>query len=158
MKKTEEILKKHEFKGSRIIQILTDIQEAFKYLPRDNLEFVSRRLKIPLSKIYSLATFYAAFSLKPRGKHYVVVCVGTACFVRGSSNVLRRIEDRLGIKAGETTEDNMFTLEIANCVGACALAPIIVIDGDYHGEISVQKVDAILDKYQNETTTEEISG
>ncbi len=154
-KKTEVILRKHGYTGSRIIQVLIDIQEQYNYLPRENLEYVSQRLKVPLSKIFSIATFYAAFSLNPRGKHLVTVCLGTACFVRGVSNVLKRIEDRLGIEAGETTEDNMFTLETVNCLGACALAPIMVVDGNYHGQTTVQKVDSILDKYQKGTAPEE---
>lgn len=153
MKQIEDILKKHMYKGSAIIQVLTDIQEKFNYLPRENLEYVSLRLKVPLSKIYSIATFYAAFSLNPRGKHLITVCKGTACFVRGVSNVLNRIESRLKITSGCTTDDNMFTLETVNCLGACALAPIVVVDGDYHGQTSVQKVDAILDKYQKDTET-----
>ncbi len=157
-KKTENILKKHGYAGARIIQVLTDIQEEYNYLPRENLEYVSQRLKVPLSKIFSIATFYAAFSLNPRGEHLITVCLGTACFVRGVSNVLTRIEDRLGIAAGETTEDNMFTLETVNCLGACALAPIIVVDGNYHGQTTVQTVDSILDKYQKGTAAEEIAG
>jgi NADH-quinone oxidoreductase subunit E len=155
-KKTEEILRKYGYTGSRIIQVLTDIQEQYNYLPRENLEYISQRLKVPLSKIYSIATFYAAFSLNPRGKHLITVCLGTACFVRGVSNVLKRIEDRLGIEAGETTEDNMFTLETVNCLGACALAPIMVVDGNYHGQTTIQKVDSILDKYQKGTASETI--
>jgi NADH-quinone oxidoreductase subunit E len=148
MRTTESIIKKHGYEGSKIIQVLTDIQAEHNYLPRENLEYVSRKMRIPLSKIYSIATFYAAFSLRPRGKHLITVCTGTACFVRGVADVLKRIEDRLAIKAGFTTEDNMFTLETVNCLGACALAPIVVVDGEYYGQTTVQKVDAILDKYQ----------
>jgi NADH-quinone oxidoreductase subunit E len=148
MRTTENILKKHGYEKARIIQVLTDIQAHYNYLPRENLEYVSRQLKVPLSKVYSIATFYAAFSLMPRGEHMITVCTGTACFVRGVSDVLNRIEDRLGIKAGFTTEDNMFTLETVNCLGACALAPIVVVDGEYYGQTTVQKVDAIMDKYQ----------
>ncbi|MGD2090399.1 MAG: NAD(P)H-dependent oxidoreductase subunit E [Candidatus Aminicenantes bacterium] len=148
MRTTEAILKKHGYEESKVIQVLTEIQAQYNYLPRENLEYVSRQLKVPLSKIYGIATFYAAFSLTPRGEHLITVCSGTACFVRGVSDVLKRIEDRLGIKAGFTTEDNMFTLETVNCLGACALAPIVVVDGEYYGQTTVQKVDAILDKYQ----------
>lgn len=148
MTTTENILKKHGYEGARIIQVLTDIQAQHNYLPRENLEYVSQRLRVPLSKVYSIATFYASFSLSPRGKHLITVCTGTACFVRGVSDVLNRIEDRLAIKAGFTTEDNMFTLKTVNCLGACALAPIVVVDGEYHGQTTVQKVDAIMDKYQ----------
>ncbi|MCK5058484.1 MAG: NAD(P)H-dependent oxidoreductase subunit E [Candidatus Aminicenantes bacterium] len=153
-KKTEAILEKHGYRRSSIIRIMTDIQEEYNYLPQENLTYVSRRLKIPLSKIFSIATFYAAFSLYPRGKHLVTVCSGTACFVRGVENVLSRIEDRLGIKAGSTTPDNLFTLETVNCLGACALAPIVVVDGEYYGQATVQKIDTILDKYRNEENSE----
>jgi NADH-quinone oxidoreductase subunit E len=148
MRTTDNILKKHGYEKARIIQVLIDVQAEYNYLPRENLEYVSRQLKVPLSKVYSIATFYAAFSLMPRGEHMITVCTGTACFVRGVSDVLNRIEDRLGIKAGFTTGDNMFTLETVNCLGACALAPIVVADGEYYGQTTVQKVDAILDKYQ----------
>jgi len=147
MRQVESILKKYGYRDSKIIQVMNDIQVAYNYLPREQLDFVSRRLKIPLSKIYSIATFYAAFSLKPRGKHLVTVCLGTACFVRNVTSVLERIQDRLGIRAGHTTADNMFTLETVNCLGACALAPIVVIDGRYYGQTTVRNVDTILDKY-----------
>ncbi|MGC9367365.1 MAG: NADH-quinone oxidoreductase subunit NuoE [bacterium] len=147
-KKVDSILKKYNYDPNSIIQILDGIQDEFNYLPRETVEQVSTVLKIPLSKIYSIATFYSVFSLEPRGKHMITVCKGTACFVKGSSDVLKRIEDRLGITAGHTTEDKLFTLETVNCLGACALAPIIVVDGQYYGKTSVQKVDSILDKYQ----------
>jgi NADH-quinone oxidoreductase subunit E len=150
--KIEPILRKYKLDPSKIIQILWDVQKELYYLPKESLEFISQRLKVPLSKIYSIATFYSAFSLNPRGKHHALVCEGTACHVRGAAMVRSRLEDRLGIKAGETTDDEMFTLETVNCLGACALAPIVVVDGDYHGQISVQKVDALLDKYQQEET------
>lgn len=158
MRETEDILKRHRYRGSAIIQVLTDIQAHYNYLPREDLEYVSRRLKVPLSKIFSIATFYAAFSLNPRGKHLITVCSGTACFVRGVENVLHRIEDRLGIKAGNTTPDNMFTLETVNCLGACALAPIVMVDGEYYGQTTIQKVDTILDRYQEEQEDIEAPG
>jgi len=147
MKKVENILREHRYQRSCIIQILQDIQVEFNYLPKEVLEYVSQRLKMPLSKIYSIATFYAGFSLNPRGKHLCTVCMGTACHVRGAANVLDRIEERLGITSGVTTSDKLFTLETVNCLGACALAPIVVIDGEYYGQTTVNKVDTILDKY-----------
>jgi len=147
-KNVDLILKKYQYDQDSVIQILEEIQSEFNYLPRDKMEYISQNLKIPLSKLYSIATFYSLFSLEPRGKHIITVCKGTACFVKGMSDVLNRIEDRLGISAGHTTEDMMFTLETVNCLGACALAPIVVVDGHYYGQTTVQKVDAILDKYQ----------
>lgn len=148
MKKVERIFQKYNFRASSIVQILQDIQSEFNYLPKDTLEYVSQKLKMPLSKIYSIATFYAGFSLNPRGKHLCTVCMGTACHVRGAPNVLSRIEERLGIKSGATTSDNLFTLETVNCLGACALAPIVVIDGEYHGQTTVNKVDKLIEKYE----------
>ncbi|UCG29637.1 MAG: NADH-quinone oxidoreductase subunit NuoE [candidate division WOR-3 bacterium] len=150
MKKIENILKQHDHRKERIIQILNDIQKIHNYLPKDVLQYVSRRLKLPLSEIYSIATFYAAFSLKPRGKHLVTVCMGTACHVRGAPAVLNRLEDRLGVTSGSTTQDNQFTLKTVNCLGACALAPIVVVDEEYHGQTSVNKVDRLLKTYEKE--------
>jgi NADH-quinone oxidoreductase subunit E len=148
MEKTESILKKYDYKKSRIIQILNEIQKAYNYLPKDVLEHVSEQLKLPLSNIYSIATFYSAFSLKPRGKHLITVCMGTACHVRGAPTVLCRLEDKLQIKTGETSADNEFTLKTVNCLGACALAPIVVIDEEYHGQTTVNKVDKLLKVYE----------
>ncbi len=150
MKKIENILRQHDHRKERIIQILSDIQKIHNYLPKDVLQYVSQRLKLPLSEIYSIATFYAAFSLKPRGKHLVTVCMGTACHVRGAPAVLNRLEDRLGVTSGSTTQDNQFTLKTVNCLGACALAPIVVVDEEYHGQTSVNKVDKLLKTYEKE--------
>jgi NADH-quinone oxidoreductase subunit E len=151
MKKIEKILEKHGHSKERIIQILNDIQKIHNYLPKEILEYVSQRLSLPLSEIYSIATFYSAFSLKPRGKHLVTVCMGTACHVRGAPAVLTRLEDRLGVKCGATTGDDQFTLKTVNCLGACALAPIVVIDEEYHGQTTVNKVDKLLKRYEKET-------
>jgi NADH-quinone oxidoreductase subunit E len=148
MKKIEHILHKYNCKASNIIQILQDIQAEYNYLPMEVLEYISQKLKLPLSKVYSIATFYSAFSLNPRGRHLCTVCMGTACHVRGAANVLDRIEERLGIKSGTTTPDKLFTLETVNCLGACALAPIVVVDGEYYGQTTVNKVDKVIDKYE----------
>ncbi len=148
MKKIDRILEKYGYRKSRIIQILNDIQKIFNYLPKDVLEYTSKRLNLSLSNIYSIATFYSAFSLKPRGKHLVTVCMGTACHVRGAPAVLARLEERLKIKTGATTSDNNFTLKTVNCLGACALAPIVVINEEYHGQTTVNKVDRLIDKYE----------
>ena len=148
MKKIDNILKQHGYRKARIIQVLNDIQKIHNYLPRHILEYVSQRLRMPLSGIYSIATFYSAFSLTPRGKHLVTVCMGTACHVRGAPAVLTRFEDRLKIKTGGTTDDNQFTLKTVNCLGACALAPIVVVDEEYHGQTTVNKVEKLLKKYE----------
>jgi len=152
MKKIENILNKYNYRKARIIQILNEIQRTYNYLPKDVLEYTSRRLRLPLSNIYSIATFYSAFSLRPRGKHLITVCMGTACHVRGAPAVLSRLEGRLKIKTGNTTEDNHFTLRTVNCLGACALAPIVVVDEEYHGQTTVNRVDKLLDQYEKEKT------
>ncbi len=146
----DKIIKRFKEKEIDLIQLLHEIQNEYNYLPQDVLEYVSKTLHIPFSKIYSIATFFTAFSLTPRGKHVCTVCMGTACHVRGAPGVLSRLEERLGIKAGETTKDKQFTLESVNCLGACALAPIVVIDGEYHGQTTVNKVDKLLEKYAKE--------
>ena len=150
MKKIDAILRKHNFSSSRIIQILSEIQVIHNYLPKDVLEYVSKQLRVPLSNIYSISTFYSSFSLKPRGKHLVTVCMGTACHVRGAPAVLARIEERLGIRTGNTTSDNQFTLKTVNCLGACALAPIVVVDDEYHGQTTVNKIDTLVQRYEKD--------
>jgi NADH-quinone oxidoreductase subunit E len=105
---------------------------------------VSERLGLPLSQVYSVATFYHAFSLTPRGKHTICVCTGTACHVRGTAQVLNRLETRLGVGPGGTTRDRQFTLETVNCLGCCALGPVVVLDGEYEGQMTIQKVDKLL--------------
>lgn len=150
MKQIDRVLKKHDYKSSRIIQILSEIQEVHNYLPKDILHYVSKQLRLPLSNIYSIATFYSAFSLKPRGKHLVTVCMGTACHVRGAPAVLDRLEEKLRIKSGDTTADNRFTLRTVNCLGACALAPIVVVDDEYHGQTTVNKVGRLVQNYEKD--------
>jgi NADH-quinone oxidoreductase subunit E len=147
-KEVNAILNKHKHDQSSIIAILQDIQEQERYLPRDMLEYVAQKLDIPLSKIYYLSTFYKAFSLEPRGKHLLNVCLGTACHVRGAARLVDRLESDLGISAGKTTADLTFSLETVNCLGACALGPVVVIDGEYFGQMAPEKVDDLLQKYR----------
>jgi NADH-quinone oxidoreductase subunit E len=130
-----------------LIPILQDVQAELHYLPREALLEISEGLSIPLSQVYSVATFFKSFSLEPRGRHLINICLGTACHVRGAVRVLERIEEELGIKRGETTKDLKFTLETVNCVGACALGPIAKIDEQYWGEIKTDKVKPLLGRY-----------
>ncbi|MDD4357656.1 MAG: NADH-quinone oxidoreductase subunit NuoE [Smithellaceae bacterium] len=148
--KTKQIIKKHKSNKSALIAVLQDIQEAFNYLPKEALKTASNMMKVPMSRVYEAATFYTAFSLKPRGKHIVKVCKGTACHVRGAAILQDRFETTLGIKPGETTKDGTFSLETVNCVGACALGPVVVIDTDYHGQVTINKVDKIIKKINEE--------
>lgn len=140
----------NKYKGElgQLIPILQDIQAKFYYLPKEALIQVSEATDIPLSRIYSVATFFKAFSLEPRGRHMVSVCLGTACHVRGAPKVLEQIERNLKISRGETTSDFKFTLETVNCMGCYALGPVVRIDGKYFGEINAGKVDSILNKYE----------
>ena len=148
--KTKQIIKKHKSDKSAMIAVLQDIQEVFNYLPKEALKTASSMMKVPMSRVYEAATFYTAFSLKPRGKHIVKICKGTACHVRGAAILQDRFETTLGIKPGETTKDGKFSLETVNCVGACALGPVVVINTDYHGQVTINKVDKIIKKINNE--------
>jgi len=142
-----KIINGYQAKKTSLLAILTDVQAVYNWLPPDALKMVSEKLCLPLIEVYSVASFYRAFSLTPRGRHVVTVCLGTACHVRGAPIVLDRIQDTLGIPPGCTSKDQQFTLETVNCLGACALAPIVVVDSQYHGQTTVQKVDPILKKY-----------
>ena len=144
--KTKQIIKKHKGDKSALIAVLQDIQGAFNYLPKDALKVAGKSLGIPYSRVYEVATFYNAFSLKPRGEHIVKICMGTACHVRGAASIQDKMERTLCIKPGETTADNKFSLETVNCVGACALGPVVVIDTEYHGQVTMAKVDKIIGK------------
>jgi NADH-quinone oxidoreductase subunit E len=142
--KVEAILGKYDRNKRFLVSILQDIQREYYYLPQEILVDVSEALNLPLSQIFSVATFFKAFSLKPRGRHLVNVCVGTACHVRGATRVLDSIEREINIEPGETDADLKFSLEAVNCLGCCALGPVMVVDGEYHGKLSTAKVVEIL--------------
>jgi bidirectional [NiFe] hydrogenase diaphorase subunit len=125
----EAHMKKHQFKQDALIEVLHKAQELFGYLEDDLLLFIAYKLKLPASRVYGVATFYHFFTLKPKGQHTCVVCMGTACYVKGADKVLAAVEARAGIKAGETTPDNEFSLLTARCIGACGIAPAVVYDG-----------------------------
>ncbi len=144
---TQIIDKYHHDKG-QLVSILQDIQAEYHYLPKDILVEVSQILSIPLTQVYSVATFFRAFSLKPRGRHLINVCLGTACHVRGAAKVLERMELELGIRRSETTKDSKFTLETVNCVGCCALGPMVILDDQYFGQMKSDKVSSLLAKYE----------
>lgn len=135
-------------KKEMVIPVLQKVQEHFGYLPRKAMEQVSLRMRIPLSRLYGVATFYAQFKMKPRGRFIIRVCKGTACHIQGSPKIAERIEDTLGIEGGETTDDLKFTLEEVACIGACALAPVIMINDDPHGRLSPDKIEEILNSYE----------
>ncbi len=149
-KNLDKIIDKYGREKESLIQILQDINLKYRYLPSVMLKYVSLKIGVPLSRVYHVATFYPAFSLVPRGKHTIKVCMGTACHTRGAPIILEEIERQLGIKSGETTKDLQFTLETVNCLGCCALAPVVVVDEDYHS-ITPSKVEKLLKKYQKES-------
>lgn len=145
--KIASLIKKHSSERKALLPILRDIQAEYNYLPQEALILVSESLNIPLIDVVGVATFYKAFSLEPRGKHNVTVCLGTACHVRGAPKVLEEFERKLSIMTGQTTEDREFTLETVNCFGCCAIGPVVVIDRDYYAQINMKKVASILNKY-----------
>jgi len=147
LEKVDEIVDSYDADKEYLIQVLQDITSEYNYLPELCLRRISQRINVPLSEVFEVTTFYKAFSLEPRGKHLIHVCLGTACHVRGAPQILQRIERKLNMKSGETSEDLMFTLETVNCLGACALGPVVVIDGQYHGQMTQAKVEKLLAKY-----------
>jgi NADH-quinone oxidoreductase subunit E len=146
--KVKSILARYRRDPAMLVSILQDVQVEYNYLPKDALIEVGEGLNIPLSQVYGVASFFKAFSLKPRGRHLINVCLGTACHVRGAVRVLDEMERQLGVKSGETTEDLKYTLETVNCVGACALGPIVVIDGSYSGQMTAGRVKPLLESYK----------
>jgi NADH-quinone oxidoreductase subunit E len=149
--KVDEILDRYGQRHDALIGILQDVQRLENYLPQETLLHVGRKLEVPLSRIYYIATFYKSFSLEPRGKHIVKVCLGTACHLNGAVQNLEQIQRTLDIVEGETTEDMVFSLETVNCVGTCALAPVTMIDEDYYGAVTPGRVDKILSGYADES-------
>lgn len=137
----------YQNKNGILIQLLLDIQRELSWVPRKAIKKISEKLKIPASQIYRVASFYTAISLKPRGRHLIRVCVGTACYVRGGTRLVDSIENKLEIKSGETTNDELFSLETVNCLGCCALGPVIEIDGQYFGKLNSGKLDKLLINY-----------
>jgi len=148
VEKIDEIIDGYVDEEGVLIQILLDIQHELNWIPKESIIEVSRRLQIPISQIYRVASFYTAMSLTPVGRHLVQVCLGTACHVRGAPKILNKVENTLKIKAGETTEDMMFTLRRVSCLGCCAMGPMIVVDNDYYGKMKTQDVGEILERYE----------
>jgi len=145
--KIDKIINKHQGDPGALIQVLLEIQSENRWLPKEALEKVSKKLKVPLSRIQHIVTFYKAFSLVPKGRHEIHVCTGTACHVRGAPRLLDSVQDLTGIRPGETDQDFKFTLETVNCVGCCALGPVMVVDGQYHGKMGPAKSEEVLKTY-----------
>jgi NADH-quinone oxidoreductase subunit E len=146
--KVKSLVEKHGGEKKALIAILQDIQAEYYYLPKDSLKLVAEMLSVPLIDVLGVATFYRAFSLKPRGRHTCTVCLGTACHVRGGQRLVDKMARTYNLKPGETSEDEKFTLETANCLGCCALGPVVVVDGKYESQVNPEKLDKILKKYE----------
>lgn len=146
----DTILARHGMEQKGLINALLEIQDAFHYLPSEAIKIVSEQMNIPLIQIYQVASFYKVFSLEPRGEHIVTVCLGTACHVRGGELLIDQVGRVLEIGPGETTQDMKFTLEAVNCLGCCALGPVMVVDGKYYGNMAVSKVERVLNKHMEQ--------
>jgi NADH-quinone oxidoreductase subunit E len=156
LKKVDQILEKYAYRHDALISILQDIQRLENYLPPETLRYVSQQLEVPLTRLHHIATFFKSFSLEPRGRHIIKVCLGTACHLSGAVQNQEQIERALSIGDGETTPDMMFSLETVNCLGTCALAPVAVVDDTYYDAVTPGKVEKILSSYVGES--EDIEG
>ena len=148
LSKLEEILDKYEERKGILIQILLDIQREFNWIAPESVDRISKRLKIPLSQVYRVSSFYKAMSLTPRGRHLVRVCLGTACHVRRGSRIMEKAQELLGLQSEGTAKNMKFTLERVNCLGCCALGPVMVVDENYYSEMTPGKVEEILKSYE----------
>jgi NADH:ubiquinone oxidoreductase subunit E len=151
LKKLDGIIEKFKDKPGALIPVLEEAQMVLEYLPMPILQIIAKGLNLPLSRIYGVVTFYSFFTMNPRGKHICRVCLGTACYVRGGKTIMETVEKVLGVKEKETTADRNFTLESVRCLGACGLAPVIVVSDNVHGRMKAQQVKEVLDQYRVET-------
>jgi len=150
MQKLMEVINRNKGKQGSLIQVLHEAQQIYGYLPLSVQKKISEELNVPLSEIYSVVTFYAQFSLVPKGKYNISVCLGTACYVKGAAQILEKIKEKLGIDVGGCTPDGKFSIEACRCIGACGLAPVITINEDVHGRLVPDDVEKILSKYMND--------
>ena len=147
--KIAKILEKYTQDKSNLIQILNEVQETYGYIPEYAQLEISKYLNLEMAEIYGVITFYARFSLKPKGKYNIAVCLGTACFVKGSEQILERVKQKLGIDVGETTPDGKFSIEATRCIGACGLAPVFTVNEEVYGKATIEMVDKVIDEYMN---------
>ncbi len=145
--KLQEVIDRNKQLPGALLPVLHEAQEIYGYLPIEVQQAVADGLGVSLSEVYGVATFYSRFSLTPKGKHRISVCLGTACYVKGADKILAEVEKKLGIKSGECTEDGLFSIDSCRCVGACGLAPVMMIDEDVYGKLTPDQVDKIIDKY-----------
>lgn len=147
-KKLDAIVEKYKDTRGALIQVLHEVQEVYGYLPLEVQRAISEKMNIPLAEIYGVVSFYTQFSIYPKGKYQINVCMGTACYVKGANEILDKFRTRLSIDVGECTEDGMFSLEACRCIGACGLAPVVTINDDVYGKLVADDVDGIIDKYE----------
>ena len=150
LKQLDEILKEYKGRPGALIPVLHQAQELFGFVPIEVQKRVAEGLDTELSEVYGVVTFYSLFSLQPRGEHEIGVCKGTACYVKGSEKVLDRLEDDLGIEAGETTPDGKYSIEVMRCVGACGLGPVVTVDDDIYARVKPEKLNEVLARYEDE--------
>ncbi len=148
--KLDEVISKHKDMPGALLPVLQEAQGIYGYLPIEVQQMVADGLDVSLSEVYGVATFYSQFSLTPKGKHRISVCLGTACYVKGADKILEKLETKLGIKSGECTPDGLFSIDSCRCVGACGLAPVMMIDDEVYGKLTPDMIDGILDKYIKE--------
>jgi NADH-quinone oxidoreductase subunit E len=146
LKSVDLIVDKYQEKRTALISILHDVQDRYKYLPEEALKMVASRLRMDINEIYGVATFYKSFSLVPRGKHSITLCLGTACHVRGGPKILRELKGLLHVEPGQTTADRKFSLNVVNCLGVCAIGPVMFIDGKFYGEMNSMKAKKVIEK------------
>lgn len=146
----EKVIESYNFDPNNLIQILHASQEIFGYLPLDVQQFIAEKIGLPVSQVSGVVSFYSFFSTKPKGKHTIMVCLGTACYVRGGKKIVDGIKKKLDVDVDDTTEDGNFTLKVARCIGACGLAPAMMVDDHVHKQVNVNKLDSIINKYREE--------
>ena len=146
----EDLLKSYKPEKDNLIQILNSVQEHYGYIPKHAQEDISEYLKMPMAEIFGVITFYSRFTLEPKGKYNIAICMGTACFVKGSEKIMDRAKERLKLEPGKTSEDGLFSLEETRCVGACGLAPVFTVNGEVHGNATVQMLDQVIDEITKE--------
>lgn len=149
-KEVKEILEKYPKEKNQLIAVLNDVQEKYGYIPKDAQMVISEEMSISMAEIYGVITFYSRFTLSPKGKYNVSICLGTACYVKGAQKLLDRAIERLHIQPGEVTEDGKFSIDDVRCVGACGLAPVFMINDEVYGNATVKEFDEVIDKYMNE--------
>ena len=147
--KMKEILETYTKDKSNLIQILNEVQEYYGYIPKSAQVEISEYLELPMAEVYGVITFYSRFTLKPKGKYNVSVCLGTACFVKGSEKILDRLKEKLGIDVGQTTPDGKFSIEATRCIGACGLAPVFTVNDEVYGKATPEMIDKVIEEYKN---------